>query len=142
MQLNLETDYGIRCMLFLAEAKRCVTSVEMTEKLGFHTVEHTQKILRKLRDGGLVKVKLGSNGGYMLARDASEISVLEVLKAMEETICINRCLEQVQHDIKRVNRLSECLSCMVEAMDDEIEEMLSWAEANPSGMHLVGDENK
>ncbi|MEE8807280.1 MAG: Rrf2 family transcriptional regulator [Lactimicrobium sp.] len=93
MQLNLETDYGIRCMLFLAEEKRCVTSVEMTEKLGFHTVEHTQKILRKLRDGGLVKVKLGSNGGYMLARDASEISVLEVLKAMEETICINRCLE-------------------------------------------------
>ena len=93
MQLNLETDYGIRCMLFLAEAKRCVTTVEMTEKLGFHTVDHTQKILRKLRDGGLVKVKLGSNGGYMLARDASEISVLEVLKAMEETICINRCLE-------------------------------------------------
>ena len=51
---------------------------------------------------------------------------------------INRCLEQVQHDIKRVNRLSECLSCMVEAMDDEIEEMLSWAETNPSGMHLEG----
>lgn len=51
---------------------------------------------------------------------------------------INRCLEQVQHDIKRVNRLSECLSCMVEAMDDEIEEMLSWAEANPSGIHLEG----
>ena len=38
--------------------------------------------------------------------------------------------------------MSECLSCMVEAMDDEIEEMLSWAETNPSGMHLVGDENK
>lgn len=55
---------------------------------------------------------------------------------------INRCLEQVQHDIKRVNRLSECLSCMVEVMDDEIEEMLSWGETNPSGTHLVGDEIK
>ena len=53
---------------------------------------------------------------------------------------INRCLEQVQHDIKRVNRLSECLSCMVETMDTEIEELLSWEETNPSGMHLIGDE--
>lgn len=53
---------------------------------------------------------------------------------------INRCLEQVQKDIKRVNRLSECLSCMVEAMDDEIEEMLSWEDMSPYGMHLVGDE--
>lgn len=55
---------------------------------------------------------------------------------------INRCVEQVQKDIKRVNRLSECLSCMVEAMDDEIEEMLSWGDMNPSGMHLAGDESK
>ena len=53
---------------------------------------------------------------------------------------INRCLEQVQHDIKRVNRLNECLSCMVETMDTEIEELLSWEETNPSGMHLIGDE--
>ena len=55
---------------------------------------------------------------------------------------INRCVEQVQKDIKRVNRLSECLSCMVEAMDDEIEEMLSWGDMNPSGMHLAGDESE
>ena len=55
---------------------------------------------------------------------------------------INRCVEQVQKDIKRVNRLSECLSCMVEAMGDEIEEMLSWGEINPSGMHLAGDESE
>ena len=53
---------------------------------------------------------------------------------------INRCLTQIQHDIKRVNRLNECLSCMVETMDIEIEELLSWAETNPSGMHLIGDE--
>ena len=41
-----------------------------------------------------------------------------------------------------LNRLSECLSCMVEAMDDEIEEMLSWGDVNPSGMHLAGDESE
>ena len=71
------------------------------------------------------------------------VAVLEIQEEISSLMTnINRCLEQVQHDIKRVNRLSECLSCMVEAMDDEIEEMLSWAETNPSGLHLVGDEIK
>ncbi len=93
MQLNLETDYGIRCMLYLADKKTCVSSTEMAQVLGFHTVEHTQKILRKLRDAQLVTVKLGANGGYQLARPADEISVKEILESLEETICINRCLE-------------------------------------------------
>ena len=71
------------------------------------------------------------------------VAVQEIQEEINTLVTnINRCLEQVQKDIKRVNRLSECLSCMVEAMDDEIEEMLSWGEINPSGMHLAGDESE
>ena len=69
------------------------------------------------------------------------VAVQEIQEEISSLVAdINRCLTQVQNDIKRVNRLSECLSCMVEAMDDEIEEMLSWTETNPSGLHLIGDE--
>lgn len=71
------------------------------------------------------------------------VAVQEIQEEINTLVTnINRCVEQVQKDIKRVNRLSECLSCMVEAMDDEIEEMLSWGDMNPSGMHLAGDESK
>ena len=71
------------------------------------------------------------------------VAVQEIQEEINTLVTnINRCLEQVQKDIKRVNRLSECLSCMVEAMDYEIEEMLSWGEINPSGMHLAGDESE
>ena len=71
------------------------------------------------------------------------VAVQEIQEEINTLVTnINRCLEQVQKDIKRVNRLSECLSCMVEAMDGEIEEMLSWGEINPSGMHLAGDESE
>ncbi len=93
MQLNLETDYGIRSMLYLAEKEESISSSEMARELGFHTVEHAQKILRKLRDAKLVTVKLGAAGGYHLAKEPSQITVKEVLLCMEETICINRCLE-------------------------------------------------
>lgn len=71
------------------------------------------------------------------------VAVQEIQEEINTLVTnINRCVEQVQKDIKRVNRLSECLSCMVEAMDDEIEEMLSWGDMNPSGMHLAGDESE
>ena len=71
------------------------------------------------------------------------VAVQEIQEEINTLVTnINRCVKQVQKDIKRVNRLSECLSCMVEAMDDEIEEMLSWGEINPSGMHLAGDESE
>ena len=71
------------------------------------------------------------------------VAVQEIQEEINTLVTnINRCLEQVQKDIKRVNRLSECLSCMVEAMDDEIEEMLSWGDMTPSGMHLAGDESE
>ena len=71
------------------------------------------------------------------------VAVQEIQEEINTLVTnINRCLAQVQKDIKRVNRLSECLSCMVEAMDDEIEEMLSWGDMNPSGMHLAGDESE
>lgn len=93
MQLNLETDYAIRCLLYLAEKKTYVSSGELTEKLGFRTPGHAQKILRKLRDANLVMVQRGTTGGYALKRKASEIALGDVLSVMEDTMCINRCLE-------------------------------------------------
>lgn len=93
MQLNLETDYAIRCLLYLAEKKRYVSSGELTDQLGFRTAGHAQKILRKLRDADLVMVQRGTAGGYALKREASEIALGEVFSVMEDTMCINRCLE-------------------------------------------------
>ena len=98
MQLNLETDYALRCMLYMASHKEeCVSSVTLANTQGLHSVEHVQKIVRKLRNKQLVKVKLGVNGGYYLGKEAKDISVYEILDCMEETLCINRCLEDDQY---------------------------------------------
>ena len=69
MQFNLETDYALRCMMYLAEhQEECISSATLARTQGLHSVEHVQKVLRKLRNRELVKVKLGVNGGYYLGK--------------------------------------------------------------------------
>mgnify|MGYP002768494835 FL=1 len=95
MQFNLETDYALRCMMYLAEhQEECISSATLARTQGLHSVEHVQKVLRKLRNRELVKVKLGVSGGYYLGKLPEQITVYEVLDCMEETLCINRCLEE------------------------------------------------
>lgn len=94
MRLNLETDYGLRCLLYLAERKTYVSAEELRQVIGIHTPEHVRKILRKLKQCGFVESRRGAEGGYVLKKKASDIILGEVIEALEDTMCLNRCLEQ------------------------------------------------
>lgn len=93
MQLNLTTDYAIRCMVFLAQNKDSASALTISQVIGIERI-HTQKILRSLQKAGLVKSTLGSTGGFSLAKSADDITMLDIIEAMERTILINRCLEE------------------------------------------------
>ena len=45
--------------------------------------EHTAKLMRALRQGGLVHATRGASGGYRLARPADQITVAEVLDVLD-----------------------------------------------------------
>ena len=94
MRLNLETGYALQSLLYLAEQHGYVTSGELMEVVGFGSHEHAQKILRKLRNGGMIGVKRGIAGGYILNKDPKDISLWDVLSVMEDSMCIQRCLEK------------------------------------------------
>lgn len=102
MQLNLETDYALRCMMYLAQHEgECVSSATLASTQGLHSVEHVQKVLRKLKKEHYVVVKLGIHGGYTLGKKAEEITVYDIISCLEETLCINRCLEEDQYCSRR-----------------------------------------
>jgi Rrf2 family protein len=61
--------------------ERPLTLAEVARDEGL-TVAYVAKLVRRLRRAGLVKSVLGRSGGYTLARQASEISILEVLTAL------------------------------------------------------------
>jgi Rrf2 family protein len=86
MKVSSQEEYGLRCMLQLARRQRDghehpLTLAEVARDEGL-TVAYVAKLVRRLRRAGLVKSILGRSGGYTLARQASEISILEVLTAL------------------------------------------------------------
>ncbi len=52
------------------------------------------KIFQSLAKAGLVKSARGSGGGFALLKPAAEITVLEVIEAIEGKIAFQRCLEE------------------------------------------------
>jgi Rrf2 family nitric oxide-sensitive transcriptional repressor len=93
MQLNIETDYAIRSILYLGSNPGYAPLKIIAETMAIEK-EQLTKIIQKLRDAGLVKGQRGKVGGYTLARPASGIRLLDVILCMEGTIKVNRCLEK------------------------------------------------
>ncbi len=86
MKVSAQEEYGLRCMLQLARRQKGgerhpLTLSEIAREEGL-TVPHVAKLIRRLRNAGLVKSVLGRMGGYTLSRDASSVSVAEVLGAL------------------------------------------------------------
>ena len=95
MQLNITTDYAVRIMLYLSmsEGENLITSSELAEQLVVPR-SFLYKIGNKLSDAGLILVKPGVNGGYRLARPAETITLFDVIRVMEQSSYISRCLEK------------------------------------------------
>ena len=88
MQLNRTTDYVVRIVYFLSNENRIFTSEEISEAIGCSR-GYVISILRKLSKEGLVEVIRGVKGGFRLKKRPDAISLFDVIKIMEDTICIN-----------------------------------------------------
>lgn len=95
MQFNQATDYAFRVIIHLTElpegklANGQTIAEQQNIPSGF-----LQKIMRSLSRGGLVKSYRGIDGGFVLAKPAKEISLLDVIQAMEGPIDLQRCLKE------------------------------------------------
>ncbi|SHK93925.1 RrF2 family transcriptional regulator [Desulforamulus aeronauticus] len=93
MKLNQATDYAFRAVYYLSglpkgqlvEAKL----IAETEKI---PLRFLLKILRSLAAAGIVESYRGVSGGYTLAKEPREITMKDVVEAVEGPIELNRCL--------------------------------------------------
>ncbi|MBF0481059.1 MAG: Rrf2 family transcriptional regulator [Desulfovibrionaceae bacterium] len=94
MRLTRAGEYAIRCVLYLSALDRdeAVSRREICEAMG---IPHhfLGKIAQELSKAGLLAISQGARGGYRLGRAPGEISLLEVLEAVEGEIILNDCLE-------------------------------------------------
>ena len=100
MRYTTRTEYGIVCMIYLAKNHEAswVTIKEMAEKENY-PVPYIEKILQALRQAKLVVSHQGNQGGYILARKPSEISLKDIIEALEGGTFDIFCAPQTRQDI-------------------------------------------
>lgn len=83
MQLSSQEEFGLRCLLRLAQAGpgEIVSIQEISHAEGI-SVPYAAKLMRVLREGGLVASERGQAGGYHLTRPAIEISAREAIQVL------------------------------------------------------------
>ncbi len=94
MQITHQADYAIRAMHFLstlAPDQRVATN-QIAEAYQIPPSFLT-KIIAQLSVAGLIRTSRGARGGVTLARPPEQISVLEVLEAIDGPISLNDCVE-------------------------------------------------
>ncbi|MEA2685187.1 MAG: hypothetical protein QOE93_382 [Actinomycetota bacterium] len=83
MHISAKVDYAVRALLGLADAGGVAVPAEALATTQELPRQFLQNILNQLRRGGLVASQRGSEGGYRLARPATEISLADVMRAVE-----------------------------------------------------------
>ena len=89
MQMNRQTDYAMRAVLYLATSP--MARIREIAEAQFVPREYLAKILQKLSKAGIVNTHRGVDGGISLARAPDQISMLDVMEAIEGPITLNRC---------------------------------------------------
>ncbi|HAX50796.1 RrF2 family transcriptional regulator [Muricomes intestini] len=87
MKLSTKGRYGLRALIDLAQYSGnepvSITSIAGRQEISERYLEQLMALLKK---EGLVKSIRGASGGYVLAKDLSEISVGDVLRALEGSL--------------------------------------------------------
>lgn len=93
MQITREIDYSLRIMHILAESETKKNASYISDNI-YVPLRFTLKILNKLNTAGLVKSYKGMDGGYALAKASSDITLLDIVEAVDGPIVINTCLNE------------------------------------------------
>src|SRR5580658_11197452 len=102
LRLTKKADYGLMALKYLAElaepgdSGRPAQAVSASAKAiadAYHIPPQLlAKILQTLTRGGILVSTAGTNGGYSLARPASEINAFEVIRAIDGPLFITSCI--------------------------------------------------
>ena len=83
MHITARVDYAVRTLLELAHAPESPTKADGLALAQSIPPKLLETILAELRRSGLVASRRGPDGGYWLARPAAEISIADVIRAVE-----------------------------------------------------------
>ncbi len=95
MQITRQADYAIRAVLYISKlepSQRAATSQIAQEQ--HIPPSFLAKIISQLSIAGLLQTSRGARGGVTLARSAQEITLLDVVEAIDGPIALNECVSE------------------------------------------------
>jgi Rrf2 family transcriptional regulator, iron-sulfur cluster assembly transcription factor len=93
MQITRQADYAVRAVIYLAHlggSERAATSTVAKEQR--IPPSFLAKIISQLSIAGLLHTSRGARGGVTLAREPKDITLLEVVEAIDGPIHLNECV--------------------------------------------------
>ena len=95
MQITRQADYAIRAILYLARTDRSqLAATNLIAKAQHIPPSFLAKIVSQLSIAGLLHTSRGARGGVTLARDPKDITLLDVIEAIDGPILLNQCAGQ------------------------------------------------
>src|SRR3954464_3213212 len=93
MMFSTKAEYGIRVLVELAgrSGDSPVPLAEIAEANGL-PLAYLEHLVARLRKAGLVESRRGARGGYLLARSADEITMAEVVGALQGAFAPVECI--------------------------------------------------
>jgi Rrf2 family protein len=92
MQITRQADYAVRAVLYLAKNRDQRASTSQVAQEQRIPPSFLAKIISQLSIAGLLHTSRGARGGVTLAREPKEISLLEVIEAIDGPIQLNECV--------------------------------------------------
>jgi Rrf2 family protein len=93
--IKRETDYAVRTVLDLASlGDDVLVQVRQIAERKALPLPFVRRIVARLTSAGILATARGMGGGVRLARPAAEISLLDVVRAMEGGVVLNQCLDE------------------------------------------------
>jgi Rrf2 family protein len=95
MMFSTKAEYGVRVMVELARraGKGPVPLAEIAADDGL-PLAYLEHLVARLRKAGLLDSRRGAHGGYLLARAPQEITMAEVVQALEGSIAPIECISE------------------------------------------------
>jgi len=121
MQITRQADYAVRAVLHLAQNDHQRTATSTIAEEQRIPPSFLAKIVSQLSIAGLLHTSRGAHGGVTLARDPGDITLFEVIEAIDGPIQLNECVTEES----TCTFLGDCplRSVWCEAQDDLVRKM-------------------
>jgi len=108
VKFSAKGEYGVRAILDIAlDQKSGPVQVKEISKRQAIPERFLEQVMASLKKAGLVEAFRGAQGGYILAKSASKISLADVIQALEGPLTLMECVSE--ESSQRCDQVSLCV---------------------------------